>query len=83
MLETWVRSLIWKYPLEKEMASHSSILAWRNPMNRGAWWATVHGVTGVRHQFLTKPPERMSQKRDHFEVRIVEEDMLSIYVCLF
>ena len=83
MLETWVRSLIWKYPLEKEMASHSSILAWRNPMNRGAWWATVHGVTGVRHQFLTKPLERMSQKRDHFEVRIVEEDMLSIYVCLF
>ena len=31
--------------LEKEMATHSSILAWRNPMDRGAWWATVHGVT--------------------------------------
>ena len=27
------------------MATHSSILAWKNPMNRGAWWATVHGVT--------------------------------------
>ena len=31
--------------LEKEMATHSSILAWENPMDRGAWWATGHGVT--------------------------------------
>jgi len=27
-----------------EMATHSSILAWRIPMNREAWWVTVHGV---------------------------------------
>ena len=27
------------------MATHSSILAWRIPMKREAWWATVHGVT--------------------------------------
>ena len=27
------------------MATHSSILAWRSPMDRRAWWATVHGVT--------------------------------------
>ena len=32
-------------PLEEEMATHSSILAWKNPMDRGAWRAvTVHGV---------------------------------------
>ena len=31
MLDTWVRSLGWKDPLEKEMATHSSILAWRIP----------------------------------------------------
>ena len=31
-------------PLEKEMAIYSSILAWRIPMDRGAWWATVLGV---------------------------------------
>ena len=31
--------------LEKEMATHSSILAWRIPMDRGAWWVAVHGVT--------------------------------------
>ena len=29
----------------KGMATHSSILAWRIPMDRGAWWAVVHGVT--------------------------------------
>ena len=26
------------------MATHSSILAWRTPMDRGAWWATAYGV---------------------------------------
>ena len=30
------------------MATHSSILAWRIPMDRGAWWATVHAVTKSR-----------------------------------
>jgi len=43
--ETWVQSLGWEDPLEEGMTTHSSILAWRIPMNRGAWWATVHGVT--------------------------------------
>ena len=32
-------------PLEKEMATHTSIFAWKIPMDRGAWWATVHGAT--------------------------------------
>ena len=43
--ETRVRSLGWEDPLEKGMATHSSILAWRIPVDRGAWWATVHRVT--------------------------------------
>ena len=43
--ETRVRSLGWEDPLEKEMATHSSILAWKNLMDRGAWWTVVHGVT--------------------------------------
>ena len=42
--ETWVQSLGREDPLEEDMATHSSILAWRIPMDRGAWWATVHGV---------------------------------------
>ena len=41
--KTWVLSLGWEEPLEEDMATHSSILAWRIPMDRGAWWATVHG----------------------------------------
>ena len=40
--ETPVRFLGWEDPLEKGMASHSSILAWRILMDRGTWLATVH-----------------------------------------
>ena len=43
--ETWVQSLGWEDTLEEGMATHSSILAWGILMDRGAWWATVHGVT--------------------------------------
>ena len=45
MQETWVLSLGGEDPLETEMATHSSILAWKSPMDGEAWWATVHGVT--------------------------------------
>ena len=45
MQETWVQSLGREDALEEGLATHSSILAWRIPMGRGAWWATVHGVT--------------------------------------
>ena len=43
MWETWVGSLGWKDPLEEGMATHSSILAWRILMDRGAWRAIVYG----------------------------------------
>jgi len=33
-----------------------------NPMDRGAWWAIVHGVAGVRHDLETKPPLLLSRK---------------------
>ena len=42
--ETWVLSLGWEDPLEKGMATHSSILAWRLSGDEGAWWAAVYGV---------------------------------------
>ena len=38
----------WEYPLEKSLATHSSILAWRIPTDRGAWGATARGVTKSR-----------------------------------
>ena len=48
MWETWVQSLGWEDPLEEVLATHSSIPAWRIPMDRGAWWVTVHGVAKNR-----------------------------------
>ena len=44
MWETWVQSLGGEDPLQEGMTTHSSILAWRIPMDSGAWWVTVHGV---------------------------------------
>ena len=48
MQETWVRYQGWKDSLEEGMATHSSILAWRTPMDRGSWQATVQGVAESR-----------------------------------
>ena len=46
--ETWVQSLSWEDPLEKGMATSSNILAWKIPMDRGAWQAAVYGVANSR-----------------------------------
>ena len=53
-----VPSLSREGPLEKEMATRSSILAWRNPMSRGAWQATAHRVTRVEHNLATKQQQQ-------------------------
>ena len=45
MQEIWVPSLGWEDPLKEGMATHSSILAWRISMDRGAWRATGRDVT--------------------------------------
>ena len=45
MWETWVQTLGWEDPLEEGMATRFSILAWRIPVDRGAWQAAIHGVT--------------------------------------
>ena len=56
MQETWVQPLGWEDPLEKGMATHSSILAWKIPMERGgAWRATVHGVAKELDTTITLP----------------------------
>ena len=56
MQETRVQFLGREDLLKKEMAIHSSILAWKIPMDRGAWQATVRGVARVGHDLATKPP---------------------------
>ena len=50
MRETWVQFLGWEDPLKESMATHSSVLAWRIPMDRGARWATVHGLAKSQTQ---------------------------------
>ena len=42
--EMGVRSLGREDPLEEDMATHSSILGWKNPMDRGVWWTAIHRV---------------------------------------
>ena len=50
MKETQVQSLGWEDSLEEGMATDSSILAWRVPVDRGAWQATVHWVAKSQTQ---------------------------------
>ena len=55
MWETWVQFLGWEDPLEEGIATHSSIVAWRIPLYRGAWRAMVHGVTKSQTRLSTDP----------------------------
>ena len=64
MWETWVQSLCWEDPLEEGMATHSSILAWRIPLDRGAWWPTVHG--DMTEQLSTQQSYILRLERDIF-----------------
>ena len=50
MWEAWVQSLGWEDPLEEGIATHSSILAQKIPMDREAWCAAVHGITKSQTQ---------------------------------
>ena len=63
MQETQVQFLGPEDLLEKEMATHSSILTCKIPWteHRGAWRATVHGVSRVGHDLATKPPPLVDQ----------------------
>ena len=56
MWETWVQSLGQEDPLEKEMATHSSILAWRNPWTEGPGELQSMGSQKVRYDEVTFPP---------------------------
>ena len=49
MWGSWVRSLSWEDPLEEGMAAHSSILAWRISMDRGAGGLQSMGLQRVGH----------------------------------
>ena len=68
--EIRVGSLGWEDLLEKGMATHSSILAWRIPMDRRAWQAAVHGLAKSRHNWATK--HWHSQKHSWVQVKVTE-----------
>ena len=73
MQETWVWFLGWEDPPEDGMATHSSIIAWRIPMDRGAWWATVLGVARVNMtEWLSTAQPRKSE--------VLSIPCLSVYV---
>ena len=69
--ETQVWSLSSEYPLEEGMAPHSSILSWGIPMDRGDWWATLHGVTKsqTRLKRLTMHTHTADQREIYNEVQ--------------
>ena len=71
MQDTWVRFLGWEDTLEEGMATHSSILAWRIPMDRRAWRATVRGVrwTGQTLQRINMT-EQLSTHAQHIPIPI-------------
>ena len=48
-------------PLEKENGSPLQYSCLENPTDREAWWATVHGIARVGHNFVTKPPPPMAE----------------------
>ena len=47
--EAWARSLGWEDPLEEDMATHFSVIAWRIPMDGGAWRLLSMGSQRVGH----------------------------------
>ena len=53
MQKTQIQSLGQEDPLQKEMGNPLQCSRLEDSMNRGAWWATVHGVG---HDLATKPP---------------------------
>ena len=68
-----VQSLGWEDPLGEGMVTHSSILAWRIPMDRGAWQAAVHGVAKSRTRLkqVSKHTQRTDTQRVKYKVNYV------------
>ena len=80
MQETQVRSLGWEDSLEKEMATHPSILAWR--MDRGARQATVHAVVRVRYNFKPPPTTTETMETGACGVKLKPTQTLTLLLCV-
>ena len=62
MRKTWVPFLDWEEPLEKDMATHSSILAWEIPWTEEPGGLQSMGSQKVRHYLVTKQKQVQSFK---------------------
>ena len=58
MRETWVRSLGWEDPLEKEMAIHSNTIAWEIPWTEEPGRLQSMGSKRVRHNLVTQQQQQ-------------------------
>ena len=65
MRETWVQSLSWEDPLEKEMATHCSILAWKIPWMEEPGRLQFTGPQRVRHDWATSLVQRGRTKHSN------------------
>ena len=59
------------------MATHSSILAWRIPPDRGAWQATVHAFARVRHDLATRERETETETERDPKNKSINSSVLS------
>ena len=80
MRETWVISLGWEDPLEEGMATHSSILAQRIPVDSGAWQATVRGVPKSQKRLSTAQLTEFTAKGQRTEECRVDSPYVPILI---
>ena len=82
----WVQFLGQEDPLEEGMSTHSSVLAWRIPKDRGAWWAKVHGVTKSWTRLSTAQPHPYNLSlliASFVEIELQYGLFLSFFICKY
>jgi len=62
---------LWGADLEEEMATHSSVLVWKNPTDRGPWWATVHLVCKHDWALVSSSSEVLRCKGEDIQLGLI------------
>ena len=78
----WVQSRAWEDLLEEEIATHSSILAWKIPVDRGAWRAIAHGVTKALDLTERKHTHTHTHTHTHFKDKNSETNCYALPLIL-
>ena len=77
MQEAWVPSQGWEDPLEEGMAAHSSILAWRIPVDRGTWRATV--LRAAKRRTQLSDLQRSTHGQIVYEMNLAKRETTKCY----